>query len=78
MKPNPETDSEDSESDGPDEPVIPSPEMDDVKGEIFLINQLRKKRDATSDDIKPPLMRNWKVLIIFLALFGYISDTVTQ
>lgn len=32
---NPESDSEDSEPDGPDDPVIPSPEMDDVKGEVF-------------------------------------------
>lgn len=36
LKPNPESDSEDSEPDGPDEPVIPSPEMDDVKGEVFF------------------------------------------
>lgn len=35
LKPNPESDSEDSEPDGPDDPVIPSPEMDDVKGEVF-------------------------------------------
>lgn len=32
---NPESDSEDSEPDGPDDPVIPSPEMDDVKGEVL-------------------------------------------
>lgn len=35
LNPDPESDSEDSEDDGPDEPVIPSPEMDDVKGESF-------------------------------------------
>lgn len=35
LKPDPESDSEDSEPDGPDDPVIPSPEMDDVKGEVF-------------------------------------------
>lgn len=33
LNPDPESESEDSEPDGPDEPVIPSPEMDDVKGE---------------------------------------------
>lgn len=33
LNPDPESDSEDSEPDGPDDPVIPSPEMDDVKGE---------------------------------------------
>lgn len=32
LKPDPESDSEDSEPDGPDDLVIPSPEMDDVKG----------------------------------------------
>uniref|UniRef100_A0AAQ5ZU34 Translation initiation factor eIF2B subunit epsilon n=1 Tax=Amphiprion ocellaris TaxID=80972 RepID=A0AAQ5ZU34_AMPOC len=31
LNPDPESDSEDSEPDGPDDPVIPSPEMDDVK-----------------------------------------------
>uniref|UniRef100_A0A669D9R9 Translation initiation factor eIF2B subunit epsilon n=1 Tax=Oreochromis niloticus TaxID=8128 RepID=A0A669D9R9_ORENI len=31
LNPDPESDSEDSETDGPDDPVIPSPEMDDVK-----------------------------------------------
>lgn len=35
LKPNPESDSEDSEPDDPDDLVIPSPEMDDVKGEVF-------------------------------------------
>lgn len=34
LKPDAESESEDSEPDGPDDPVIPSPEMDDVKGEI--------------------------------------------
>lgn len=34
LKPDAESESEDSEPDDPDEPVIPSPEMDDVKGEI--------------------------------------------
>lgn len=33
LNPDPESESEDSEPDGPDDPVIPSPEMDDVKGE---------------------------------------------
>lgn len=33
LNPNPESESEDSEPEGPDDPVIPSPEMDDVKGE---------------------------------------------
>lgn len=33
---DPESESEDSEPDGPDDPVIPSPEMDDVKGESFF------------------------------------------
>lgn len=32
LKPDLESDSEDSEPDGPDDLVIPSPEMDDVKG----------------------------------------------
>lgn len=32
LNPNPESESEDSEPEGPDDPVIPSPEMDDVKG----------------------------------------------
>lgn len=32
LNPDPESESEDSEPDGPDDPVIPSPEMDDVKG----------------------------------------------
>lgn len=32
LKPDPESESEDSEPDGPDDLVIPSPEMDDVKG----------------------------------------------
>uniref|UniRef100_A0A8C5HIA4 Translation initiation factor eIF2B subunit epsilon n=1 Tax=Gouania willdenowi TaxID=441366 RepID=A0A8C5HIA4_GOUWI len=31
LNPDPESDSEDSEPEGPDDPVIPSPEMDDVK-----------------------------------------------
>lgn len=35
LNPNPESESEDSEPEGPDDPVIPSPEMDDVKGETF-------------------------------------------
>lgn len=35
LNPNPESESEDSEPEGPDDPVIPSPEMDDVKGESF-------------------------------------------
>lgn len=35
LNPNPESESEDSEPEGPDDPVIPSPEMDDVKGEAF-------------------------------------------
>lgn len=33
LNPDPESDSEDSEPDDDDDPVIPSPEMDDVKGE---------------------------------------------
>ncbi len=33
LNPDPESESEDSEPDGPDDPIIPSPEMDDVKGE---------------------------------------------
>ncbi|MEQ2203222.1 hypothetical protein XENOCAPTIV_027041 [Xenoophorus captivus] len=32
LNPDPESDSEDSEPDGPDDLMIPSPEMDDVKG----------------------------------------------
>lgn len=32
LNPDPDSESEASEPDGPDEPVIPSPEMDDVKG----------------------------------------------
>lgn len=32
LKPDLESDSEDSEPEGPDDLVIPSPEMDDVKG----------------------------------------------
>lgn len=35
LNPNPESESEDSEPEGPDDPVIPSPEMDDVKGKSF-------------------------------------------
>lgn len=38
LNPNPESESEDSEPEGPDDPVIPSPEMDDVKGETFTDN----------------------------------------
>lgn len=34
LKPDAESESEDSEPDGSEEPVTPSPEMDDVKGEI--------------------------------------------
>lgn len=33
LNPELESDSEDSEPDGQDDPQIPSPEMDDVKGE---------------------------------------------
>lgn len=33
MNLDPESDSEDSEPEGPDDLMIPSPEMDDVKGE---------------------------------------------
>lgn len=33
LNPDLESESEDSEPDDPDDPVIPSPEMDDVKGE---------------------------------------------
>lgn len=36
LNPDLESESEDSEPDGPDDPVIPSPEMDDVKGEFFI------------------------------------------
>lgn len=36
LNPDPESESEDSEPDGPDDPVIPSPEMDDVKGESVM------------------------------------------
>lgn len=32
LNPDPESESEASEVDDPDDPVIPSPEMDDVKG----------------------------------------------
>lgn len=32
LNPDLESQSEDSEPDGPDEPMIPSPEVDDVKG----------------------------------------------
>lgn len=34
LNPDPESESEDSEPDDPDDPVIPSPEMDDVKGQV--------------------------------------------
>ena len=37
MNPDPESDSEASEPDDPDDPVIPSPEMDDVKGEGVVL-----------------------------------------
>lgn len=37
LNPDLESESEDSEPDGPDDPVIPSPETDDVKGESFFI-----------------------------------------
>lgn len=37
LNPNPESESEDSEPEGLDDPVIPSPEMDDVKGEGDLL-----------------------------------------
>lgn len=44
MNPDPESESEDSESDGPDDPVIPSPEMDDVKGESGMTASLWSDR----------------------------------
>lgn len=36
LNPDPESESEDSEPEDPDDPVIPSPEMEDVKGELIV------------------------------------------
>lgn len=46
LNPDPESESEASEPEDPDDPVIPSPEMDDVKGiQLFycLLLELRNK-----------------------------------
>uniref|UniRef100_A0A8D3DC33 Translation initiation factor eIF2B subunit epsilon n=1 Tax=Scophthalmus maximus TaxID=52904 RepID=A0A8D3DC33_SCOMX len=46
LNPELESESEDSEPDGPDDPQIPSPEMDDDKGE-------------RGQDVKVPLLKKW-------------------
>lgn len=58
LKLDPESDSEDSEPDGPDDPVIPSPEMDDVNGQK-LLSLLNK-----------PLPVSWMVFLSFLSESG--------
>ncbi|RVE61635.1 hypothetical protein OJAV_G00172400 [Oryzias javanicus] len=49
LKPDPESDSEDSEPDGPDDPVIPSPEMDDVK--VFQMEVLGTLQRGLEENI---------------------------
>uniref|UniRef100_A0A3P9H2D5 Translation initiation factor eIF2B subunit epsilon n=1 Tax=Oryzias latipes TaxID=8090 RepID=A0A3P9H2D5_ORYLA len=49
LKPDPESDSEDSEPDGPDDPVIPSPEMDDVK--VFQLEVLGTLQRGLEENI---------------------------
>lgn len=48
LNPDLESESEDSEPDGPDDPVIPSPEMDDVKGESFLLHHIGKLKNVSN------------------------------
>lgn len=56
LKLDPESDSEDSEPDGPDDPVIPSPEMDDVKGQrlFCLMSERGAKIPAGVRPVLPP------------------------
>eukprot|EP00066_Takifugu_rubripes_P010175 XP_003977775.1 PREDICTED: translation initiation factor eIF-2B subunit epsilon [Takifugu rubripes] len=49
LKPDPESDSEDSEPDGPDDLVIPSPEMDDVK--VFQVEVLGTLQRGLEENI---------------------------
>lgn len=54
LNPDLESESEDSEPDGPDDPVIPSPEMDDVKGESFLLHHTGKLKNVKPTSCLPP------------------------
>ncbi|XP_026230471.1 translation initiation factor eIF-2B subunit epsilon [Anabas testudineus] len=49
LNPDPESESEDSEPDGPDDPVIPSPEMDDVK--VFQMEVLGTLQRGLEENI---------------------------
>ncbi|XP_068197192.1 translation initiation factor eIF2B subunit epsilon [Antennarius striatus] len=49
LKTDPESDSEDSEPDGPDEPLIPSPEMDDVN--VFQLEVLGTLQRGQEENI---------------------------
>ncbi|XP_013864405.1 translation initiation factor eIF2B subunit epsilon [Austrofundulus limnaeus] len=49
LNPDPDSDSEDSELDGPDDPVIPSPEMDDVN--VFQVEVLGTLQRGLKENI---------------------------
>lgn len=49
LNPDPESESEDSEPEGPDDPVIPSPEMDDVK--VFQMEVLGTLQRGLEENI---------------------------
>uniref|UniRef100_A0A4W6CKA0 Translation initiation factor eIF2B subunit epsilon n=1 Tax=Lates calcarifer TaxID=8187 RepID=A0A4W6CKA0_LATCA len=49
LNPDPESESEDSEPDGPDDPMIPSPEMDDVK--VFQMEVLGTLQRGLEENI---------------------------
>ncbi|KAM8838925.1 translation initiation factor eIF2B subunit epsilon [Synchiropus picturatus] len=54
LNPDPESESEDSEPDGPDDPVIPSPEMDDVEtfhAEVLATLQRGLEENITCDNL---------------------------